>query len=84
MFPLLNEFVLWKQYLSFPRKRESSFFALNPCFRRGDIVGFFFPKQVIISFFLNKMHFLLLRDRSFLSTIFQDEGIFCSGKLVSN
>ncbi len=35
-------------YLSFPRKRESSFFALEPCFgfpqggvpRRGDIVDF--------------------------------------------
>ena len=27
-------------YLSFPRKRESSFFALAPCFRRGDIVDF--------------------------------------------
>ena len=27
-------------YLSFPRKRESSFFALEPCFRRGDTVDF--------------------------------------------
>jgi len=31
--------------LSFPRKRESSFFALDPCFRRGDIVGFCYPQQ---------------------------------------
>jgi len=33
--------------LSFPRKRESSFFALDPCFRRGDIVGFRFPQQIL-------------------------------------
>jgi 2-oxoglutarate ferredoxin oxidoreductase subunit delta len=36
--------------LSFPRKRESSFFALDPCLRRGDIVGFCFPQQELISF----------------------------------
>ncbi len=36
-------------YLSFPRKRESSFFALDHCFRRGDIVGFCFPQQELIS-----------------------------------
>jgi len=35
--------------LSFPRKRESSFFALDPCFRRGDIEGFCFPQQILIS-----------------------------------
>jgi hypothetical protein len=42
--------------MSFPRKRESSFSALDPCsfgqaqdrFRRGDIVGFYFPKQELI------------------------------------
>ena len=27
-----------QRHLSFPRKRESSFFALDPCLRRGDIV----------------------------------------------
>ena len=35
--------------MSFPRKRESSFFALDPCFRRGDIEGFCFPQQILIS-----------------------------------
>jgi len=34
--------------LSFPRKRESSFFALDPCFLRGDIVDFCFPQQILI------------------------------------
>jgi len=36
--------------LSFPRKRESSFFALDPCFRRGDIVDFFFLQQILINY----------------------------------
>jgi len=30
--------------LSFPRRRESSFFVLVPCFRRDDIAGFRFPQ----------------------------------------
>ena len=34
--------------MSFPRKRESSFFALDHCFPRGDIVGFSFPQQILI------------------------------------
>ncbi len=29
------------------RKRESSFFALDPCFRRGDIVSFCLPQQIL-------------------------------------
>ncbi|TKJ38671.1 MAG: hypothetical protein CEE38_02920 [Planctomycetes bacterium B3_Pla] len=32
--------------MSFSRKRESSIFALDPCFRRGDIVSFCFPQQI--------------------------------------
>ncbi len=34
--------------MSFPRKRESSFSALDPCFRRGDMVGFYFLRQKLI------------------------------------
>ncbi len=51
--------------MSFPRKRESSFFALDPCFRRGDIVGFRFPQQVLLRkiCFLNEM-IIIERDKS--------------------
>jgi hypothetical protein len=46
-----NYFLLRKEDLSFPPRIkvrdklqwESSFFALDSCFRRGDIVGFCFP-----------------------------------------
>jgi len=31
--------------LSFPRRRESSFFVLVPCFRRDDIAGFRFRRR---------------------------------------
>jgi len=44
---IVSYFLLRKQYLSFPRRRESSFFALDPCFRRGDIVGFRFTQQLL-------------------------------------
>ncbi len=47
---LSNQFLLRIEYLSFPRKRESSFFALDPCFRRGDIVCFCFPQQILTKY----------------------------------
>ncbi len=31
-----------------PAKAGIQFFALDPCFRRGDIVGFRFPQQILI------------------------------------
>jgi len=42
-----NVSLVRKQHLSFPRRRESSFFVLVPCFRRDDIAGFRFPQQVL-------------------------------------
>jgi len=37
-------------------QRESSFFALDPCFRRGDIVGFCFPQQKLINYIVLDFH----------------------------
>jgi len=31
-----------------PAKAGIQFFALDPCFRRGDIVDFRFPQQILI------------------------------------
>ena len=33
--------------MSFLRKQESRLFALDPCFRRGDIASFGFPQQIL-------------------------------------
>jgi len=52
--------LLQKQYLSFPPKWESSFFALDPCFLSGDIVGFCFLQQILNSRITAKMPEYLL------------------------
>jgi len=52
-----NYFLLRKQHLSFLRKQESSFFAVDPCFgfpqggvpRRGDIASFGLLQQGLIT-----------------------------------
>jgi len=34
-----------------PAKAGIQFSALDPCFRRGDIVDFLFPQQIVFSLF---------------------------------
>ena len=43
-----HQFLLPEQRLSFPQKRESSFLALDPCFRRGDTISICFSRQTFL------------------------------------
>jgi hypothetical protein len=36
-----------------PAKAGIQFFALDPCFRRGDIVDFRFPQQILFRYYLD-------------------------------